>query len=108
VVVALVVGVGFWMNLSDRTSKAHSAAESAVQVAAEAEQAIQGCRTAMRVRVGSSRAHLDTRLAFFIVSRASDREVRQHSEVEKSSPRNNSREKSRIEQRCEDCPAGFA
>ncbi|ARQ01873.1 hypothetical protein [Pseudorhodoplanes sinuspersici] len=33
----------FWMNLSDRITKANASAESALQVAAEAEEAMKEC-----------------------------------------------------------------
>ena len=42
-VVASLAVLGFWMNLSDRISKAHSAAEAALQVAAESEEAVKEC-----------------------------------------------------------------
>ena len=42
-VVATLAVVGFWMNLSDRITKANSSAEAALQVAAEAEEGLKEC-----------------------------------------------------------------
>jgi len=42
-VIAVIAFIGFWMTISDRITKADAAAKSALQVAAESEEAVKDC-----------------------------------------------------------------